>query len=77
MITEGIVIALITGSITLIGVLISNNSHDAVIDEKITELTREVRAHNDFATRVPVLEKEIETLKAQADDLKEMIKRTV
>ena len=68
--TEGIIIAIITGAITLIGVLISNNAHDAVTDEKISELTREVRAHNDFARRVPVIENDIKTLYKKLDELK-------
>ncbi|MBQ1574472.1 MAG: hypothetical protein IIZ78_25400 [Clostridiales bacterium] len=69
MITEGIIIACITGAITLIGVVISNNAHDAVTDEKIAELTREVREHNDFAKRIPVLENDIETLYKRVDKL--------
>lgn len=68
--TEGIIIAIITGAITLIGVIISNNAHDAVTDEKIAELTREVRAHNDFAQRVPVIENDIKTLYKRIDDIK-------
>lgn len=71
MITEGIIIAIITGSITLIGVLASNRAHDAVIDERISELTREVRKHNDFAERIPVIENNIVTLYKKIDDLKE------
>lgn len=74
MITEGIIIALITGAITLIGVLVSNNAHDAVIDEKITELTREVRAHNDFAQRIPVIENDIITLYKKVDEIRENTK---
>lgn len=69
MITEGIIIACITGAITLVGVVISNNAHDAVTDEKIAELTREVREHNDFAKRIPVLENDIETLYKRVDKL--------
>ena len=69
MITEGIIIACITGAITLIGVVISNNAHDAVTDEKIAELTREVREHNDFAKRIPVMENDIETLYRRVDKL--------
>ena len=69
MITEGIIIACITGAITLIGVVISNNAHDSVTDEKIAELTREVREHNDFAKRIPVLENDIETLYRRVDKL--------
>lgn len=71
MITEGIIIACITGTITLIGVLISNNAHDAVVDERIAELTREVRKHNDFAEKIPVLENDIKTLYKRVDEIKE------
>lgn len=72
MITEGIIIACITGAITLIGVIVSNNAHDAVTDEKIEELTREVREHNDFAKRIPVIENDIKTLYKRVDEIKEV-----
>lgn len=71
MITEGIIIACITGAITLVGVVISNNAHDAVTDEKIAELTREVREHNDFARKIPVIENDIKTLYKKVDDLQD------
>ena len=71
MITEGIIIACITGAITLIGVLVSNNAHDAVVDEKIAELTREIRKHNDFAESIPVMENDIITLYHKIDEIKE------
>ena len=70
MITEGIIIACITGAITLVGVVISNNAHDAVTNEKIAELTREVREHNDFAKRIPVIENDIKTLYKRVDEIK-------
>lgn len=73
MITEGIIIACITGAITLLGVIISNNAHDAVTDEKLEELTREVREHNDFAKRIPVIENDIKTLYKSVDEFKEKI----
>lgn len=69
MITEGIIIAVITGTITLIGVIVSNNAHDAVTDEKIAELTREVREHNDFARKIPVIENDIKTLYKKVDEI--------
>ena len=69
MITEGIIIACITGAITLVGVIVSNNAHDAVTDTKIEELTREVREHNDFAKRLPVIEHDIKTLYHKVDEL--------
>lgn len=68
--TEGIIIAIITGAITLLGVIISNNAHDAVTDQKIEELTREVREHNDFAKRIPVMENDIKTLYKRVDEIK-------
>ena len=49
-----IITAAITGCVTLLGVLLSNRAAQAVTDEKLTELTREVREHNHFARRVPV-----------------------
>ena len=71
--TEGIIIALITGGvsaiISIIGIVAANSKHDAVIDEKIEELTREVRQHNDFARRVPVIENDIETIYKRIDRL--------
>ena len=71
MITEGIIIAAITGAITLTGVIVSNNAHDAVTDAKIEELTREVREHNDFAKRIPVMENDIKTLYHKIDEIKD------
>lgn len=67
--------AVIVGILTLIGVLVSNNAHDAVIDEKIDELTREVRAHNDFAKRIPVIENDIKTLYKKSEELRELERR--
>ena len=54
--TESIIIALITGGLTLIGVLVSNSKAQAVTETKMEELTREVREHNNFAKRMPVVE---------------------
>ena len=71
MLTEGIIIACITGAITLMGVIVSNNAHDAVTDQKIEELTREVREHNDFAKKIPVIQNDIKTLYHQINEIKE------
>lgn len=65
--SETIITALITGGLTLVGVLISNGKRQAVIETKIEELTREVREHNNFAKRMPVVENEITHIK---DDIK-------
>lgn len=67
--TETIITALITGGLTLLGVLISNSRAQAVTETKIEELTREVREHNNFARRVPVLEEKIESLDKRVNTL--------
>lgn len=69
---ENIVVALITGTITLFGVLIANSKSQAVTDTKLEELTREVREHNDFAHRVPVLEEQIKVANHRIDDLEKL-----
>ena len=66
-----IIVALITGGITLIGVLISNQKSQAVTDTKLEELTREVREHNNFARRVPVLEEQIKVINHRIEDLED------
>ena len=69
-----IIVALITGGITLLGVLISNGKAQAVTDTKLEELTREVREHNHFACRVPVLEEQMKVANHRIDDLEELNK---
>lgn len=69
--SDAILVALITGGLTLLGVIVANNKNQAVTDTKLEELTREVRAHNNFATRVPVLEEKIEVVNRRLDDLEE------
>ena len=75
---EAIIVAVITGIFTLVGVIITSKAnankiskdievklavHQAVTDEKISELTREVREHNNFAKRMPVVENDIKNIK--------------
>ena len=66
-----IIVALITGGITLVGVLISNQKAQAVTDTKLEELTREVREHNHFAQRVPVLEEQMKVVNHRIHDLED------
>ena len=62
---EAILVALITGGLSLLGVVITNMmaarraEQRMVTDARLEELTREVRAHNNFAQRVPVLEEQL------------------
>ena len=66
---ESIIVAIITGVLTLIGVLISNSRSQAVTDTRLEELTREVRLHNNFAQRVPVIEEQIKVANHRISDL--------
>lgn len=78
--SEAIVVALITGGLSLAGVVItcivtskkSENNQKiamAVMNTKITELTREVRLHNGFAQRMPVVEEQIKVINHRLTDL--------
>ena len=67
--TETIICALITGGLTLMGVLIANGKQQAITDTKLDELTREVREHNSFAQRVPVIEEQIKVINHRIEDL--------
>lgn len=69
-----IIVALITGGVTLVGVLISNQKSQAVTDTKLEELTREVREHNNFARRVPVLEEQMKVANHRIEDLEQLNK---
>ena len=66
---ESIFAAIISGVVTLVGVLIANSKNQAVTDTKLEELTREVRAHNNFAQRVPVLEEKMKVTEHRISDL--------
>lgn len=78
--SEAIIVAIITGGLSLIGSIVSNNrtaqSMDAKLDKqqavtetKLEELAREVRMHNNFAQRVPVLEEQIKVANHRIEDL--------
>lgn len=72
MITE-IIVALISGGVTLLGVIIANSRSAAVTETKLEELTREVRMHNNFALRVPVIEEQIKVANHRIDDLERKV----
>ena len=66
---ETIITALISGGLTLFGVLASNSRSQAVTETKLEELTREVREHNGFARRMPVVEEQIKVINHRISDL--------
>lgn len=74
--TESLLTALVTGGLTLLGVIISNNRRQAVTDTKVAELTREVREHNNFARRLPVVEEQIKVINHRIGDLEDFHRPT-
>jgi hypothetical protein len=66
-----IIVAIITGGITLVGVLLANQKTQAVMETRIDELTREVREHNNFARRMPVVEEQIKVINHRIEDLED------
>lgn len=80
--TEGIIVALITGGLSLVGVIVTSrvtvrkteesfHTAQAVTETKLDELTREVRNHNNFAERIPVIEEQIKVINHRISDLEE------
>ena len=82
--SSAIVASLITGGFSVVGVIIANFAsskkisdniktelvtNQAVTDEKISELTREVREHNNFARRMPVVEEKIDNLENRVNKI--------
>lgn len=70
-IVAAVITAVITGCVTLAGVLISNGKSQAITDTKLDELTREVREHNQFAKRMPVVEEKISVANHRIEDLEQ------
>ena len=69
---ESVLAAIITGGVTLLGVLIANGKTQAVTETKLDELTREVREHNGFARRMPVVEEQIKVINHRIEDLEDI-----
>lgn len=78
--TEAIIVALITGAVSLVGtvmtVLMTSRKTEenmkvsqAVTDTKLDNLTREVRQHNNFAQKIPVMEEQIKVINHRIEDL--------
>ena len=79
---EAIILALTTGGLSLLGIIYSSNKtaqamdskldkQQAVMETKMDELTREVREHNNFAKRMPVVEEQIKVINHRIEDLEE------
>ena len=85
--SEAIVVALITGGLSLVGVVVTclatarksekaQEISQAVMKTELAELTREVRAHNNFAQRMPVVEEQIKVINHRIEDLEQFHKPT-
>lgn len=85
--SEAILVAVISGGLSLLGVVITGvftarknetalKVAQAVTDTKIEELTREVRLHNGFAQRMPVVEEQIKVINHRIEDLEQYHKPT-
>lgn len=72
--TEAIICAIVTGGLTLLGVIIANSKTQAVTEARLEELTREVRDHNNFARRMPVVEEQIKVINHRLQDLEQDMK---
>lgn len=83
--SDAVAVALISGGLALLGVIITSIStsrrmtaqlerNQAVTDTKLEELTREVRLHNNFAQRIPVIERDIKVINHRLDDLENLHK---
>lgn len=81
-----IICACVTGILSLIGVVITNNNSNrkvesqiqlsqAITDTKLENLTEEVKKHNNFATRVPVIENRLDTLESTVKEIKDEINK--
>jgi sensor histidine kinase YesM len=81
-----IIVAVITAGLSLVGVVISNAASNrkmsqnlrmsqAITDTKLDELTREVREHNNFAKRMPVVEEQIKVANHRIEDLEQYHKQ--
>ena len=81
---SGVISALITGLLSLLGVVVTSwasarrteakiETAQAVTDTKLEEMTREVRLHNEFARRMPVVEEQIKVANHRIEDLEEVV----
>ena len=67
--TDAIIVALITSAVTGFGVILSNSKTSAVTQTEIVHLTEEVKQHNNFARRMPVVEEQIREITKRLDEL--------
>ena len=69
MMSDAVIVALITSSLTLLGVWMQNSKTVAIIETKLNALTKSVEKHNNFAEKIPVIEEQIKVANHRIDDL--------
>lgn len=67
--SDAIIVAIITSGVTLLGVYMQNAKTTAIIETKLTYLADEVKKHNNFAEKIPVIEEQIKVANHRIDDL--------
>ena len=86
--SESIVVALITGGLSLVGVVITclatakktekaTAVAQAITETKLSELTREVREHNNFAQKMPILQQKVTDIERRVGILEQYHKPTI
>ncbi len=84
-----VIVAIIAGCCTIIGVVITSlvtarktnsdvisklDKSQSIMEQKIEDLTKEVARHNEFASRVPVIENRVQTLEREISEVKKEVK---
>ena len=67
--SDAILVAIITSAVTLFGVILANSKAAAVTNNEIKHLTQEVKKHNNFAQRMPIVEVQLEELIKRVETL--------
>ena len=67
--SDAILVAMITSAVTLFGVILANSKAAAVTNNEIKHLTEEVKKHNNFAQRMPIVEVQLEELIKRVETL--------
>ncbi|MDU1389591.1 MAG: hypothetical protein E6958_15165 [Eggerthella sp.] len=68
---ESVIAALVTGVLTLVGVVVSNGRSRAVMEVKIDNLARQVEKHNCLMERTYALERDVSVVRAEIENMKE------
>ncbi len=71
--SDAVIVAIITSSLTLLGVWMQNSKTVAIIETKLNALTKSVEKHNNFAEKIPVIEEQIKVANHRIDDLEKKV----